>query len=217
MLRRSIGLAWVCGLLAAAVSAGCGGAGSPSGPESRYEALVALLRGLARLPAARARRRRSGLHRHGDVRAVPGPRAVPPAPRRPSTRRGWPIPQQVDWHLVRAEMNGLDFDHRVLQPWANNPAFYVTVFPSQSDQPAREGPLAYGAVELWSYTCPARRPSGEQIEPASAAIPALLRQAQGNLVGTGRDLWTFGTASIREQSRRSRAVRRAAAAPSMPT
>src|SRR5687768_1562125 len=25
---------------------------------------------------------------------------------------GWPIPQQVDWHIVRAEMNGLDFDHR---------------------------------------------------------------------------------------------------------
>ena len=27
---------------------------------------------------------------------------------------GWPIPQQVDWHLVRAEMNGFDFNHRVL-------------------------------------------------------------------------------------------------------
>ena len=42
---------------------------------------------------------------------------------------GWPIPQQVDYHVVRAEMNGLDFDHRVLRPWANNPAFYVTVLP----------------------------------------------------------------------------------------
>src|SRR5262245_29335935 len=28
----------------------------------------------------------------------------------------WPIPQQVDYHMVRAEMNGLDFDHRVLRP-----------------------------------------------------------------------------------------------------
>jgi hypothetical protein len=58
------------------------------------------------------------------------------------------------WHLVRAEMNGLDFDHRVLRPWASNPAFYVTVFPSQSDQPAREGHQAFGAVELWSYRYP---------------------------------------------------------------
>jgi hypothetical protein len=46
---------------------------------------------------------------------------------------GWPVSQQVDWHIVRAEMNGLDFDHRVLRPWATNPAFYVTVFPQQSD------------------------------------------------------------------------------------
>ena len=45
----------------------------------------------------------------------------------------WPIPQQVDYHVVRAEMNGLDFDHRVLRPWANNPAFYVTVFLDESD------------------------------------------------------------------------------------
>jgi len=57
---------------------------------------------------------------------------------------GWSIDQQVDYHIVRAELNGLDFDLRVLKPWANNPAFYVTVFPSESDQPAREGPHAEG-------------------------------------------------------------------------
>jgi len=33
--------------------------------------------------------------------------------------RAWPIPQQVDFHIVRAEMNGLEFDHRVLQPWSS--------------------------------------------------------------------------------------------------
>lgn len=58
--------------------------------------------------------------------------------------KAWPVPQQVDYYVVRAEMNGLDFDHRVLRPWANNPAFYVTVFWNESDQPAREGPFAYG-------------------------------------------------------------------------
>src|SRR5687768_13334395 len=56
---------------------------------------------------------------------------------------GWSIARQADWHIVRAEMNGLDFDHRVLAPWSNNPAFYVTVFRSESDQPAREGPHAW--------------------------------------------------------------------------
>jgi hypothetical protein len=114
---------------------------------------------------------------------------------------GWPIPQQVDWRIVQAEMNGLDFDHRVLRPWANNPAFYVTVFPSQSDQPAREGPLAVGAVELWSYAFPLTSANADRIAAGLRTIPALLDQARRNLVGNGRDLWVFGTRAVREQSR----------------
>src|SRR5215471_14579204 len=54
--------------------------------------------------------------------------------------RGWPVAQQVDWRLVRAEMNGLEFDHRVLRPWSRNPAFYAVIVPEQSDTPSREGP-----------------------------------------------------------------------------
>ncbi|HYV41473.1 MAG TPA: hypothetical protein VEO02_06745, partial [Thermoanaerobaculia bacterium] len=67
---------------------------------------------------------------------------------------GWSVARQVDYDVVRAEIAGLDFDHRVLKPWANNPAFYVTVFTEESDQPAREGPFASGAVELWTYEFP---------------------------------------------------------------
>ncbi len=37
---------------------------------------------------------------------------------------GWPVEQQVDYHLVRAEMNGLEFRHRVLKPWAKDPGHY---------------------------------------------------------------------------------------------
>ncbi|MBI1872319.1 MAG: hypothetical protein HYS05_00345, partial [Acidobacteria bacterium] len=113
---------------------------------------------------------------------------------------GWPIHQQADYHIVRAEMNGLDFDHRVLRPWANNPAFYVTFFPDESDQPAREGPFAYGAVELWSYRFPLSGDDAAKIEAGLRIIPALLDQARTNLAGNGRDLWTYGTASIRQQS-----------------
>ena len=36
----------------------------------------------------------------------------------------WPVSEQVDYHLVRAEMNGLEFQLRVLRPWFRNPAFY---------------------------------------------------------------------------------------------
>ena len=53
---------------------------------------------------------------------------------------GWPIEQQVDWHLIRAEMNGFDFNHRVLKPWQRDPTFYQSVWMSESDTPAHEGP-----------------------------------------------------------------------------
>jgi Bacterial protein of unknown function (DUF885) len=113
---------------------------------------------------------------------------------------GWPVNQQVDWQIVRAEMSGLDFDHRVLKPWANNPAFYVTVFPSQSDQPAREGPTAYGSIELWTYSYPLSRDAANQLDAALRTVPRFLQQAKRNLVGNQRDLWTFGTKSVKEQS-----------------
>ncbi len=113
---------------------------------------------------------------------------------------GWPIPRQVDYHLVRAEMNGLAFDHRVLQPWANNPAFYATVFPSESDQPAREGPFAYGAVELWTYRFPLSPEDAAGIRRGIDSIPKLLQQAKINLVGNEKDLWDYGAKSIEQQS-----------------
>jgi hypothetical protein len=113
---------------------------------------------------------------------------------------GWPIPQQADYHLVRAEMNGLDFDHRVLKPWANNPAFYVTIFPNESDQPAREGPFAYGAVEIWSYQFPLSAQDAERMGAGLRVVPGLLAQARTNLTGNGKDLWVHGARDLRQQS-----------------
>ena len=49
--------------------------------------------------------------------------------------RSWTFDQQNDYKLVKAEMNGLDFNLRVLRPWARDPAFYVNVFSSRSDIP----------------------------------------------------------------------------------
>jgi uncharacterized protein (DUF885 family) len=112
----------------------------------------------------------------------------------------WPIAQQADWHVVRAEMNGLDFDHRVLQPWAKNPGFYVTVFSEESDQPAREGPFAWGAVELWTYKFPVTSADAAKIDAGIRTIPKLLAQARSNLTGKGKDLWIYGAKSVRQQS-----------------
>jgi hypothetical protein len=113
---------------------------------------------------------------------------------------GWPIPQQVDYYVVRAEMNGLDFDHRVLQPWANNPAFYVTAFMDESDQPAREGPLAAGGVDLWKYTFPLSAADVTAIQAGLQPIPKLLEQAKTNLIGHQQDIWTYGAKAVKAQS-----------------
>ena len=111
----------------------------------------------------------------------------------------WPVPQQVDYHIVRAEMNGLSFDLRILQPWANDPAFYVTMFGDESDQPAREANYAYPSTELWSYTWPLGAAAIAEVEARAKAVPALLDQARRNLTGNGKDLWTFGVLPIRGQ------------------
>jgi hypothetical protein len=113
--------------------------------------------------------------------------------------RPWPVAQQVDFHIVRAEMNGLDFDHRVLRPWARNPDFYVTVFADETDQPAREGPHALGAVELFRWHFPLDDRTAGELAAQLAPIPALLTQARGNLTGDARDLWIQGIGSVKEQ------------------
>jgi len=112
----------------------------------------------------------------------------------------WPVARQVDYRIVQAEMNGLDFDHRVLKPWSRNPAFYVTVFPNQSDQPAREGPFAYGGIELWSYRFPLSPEDAERVRTGLRIIPRLLGKARENLTGDARGLWVMGIESLKEQS-----------------
>ncbi len=56
-------------------------------------------------------------------------------------------------------MSGLDFNLRVLRPWARDPAFYVSVWPSRTDVPSREGPIAYPEIELYAYRFPLSAPA----------------------------------------------------------
>ena len=114
---------------------------------------------------------------------------------------GWSTPQQVDYHLVRAELSGMEFDHRVLKPWARNPAFYVSIFPSQSDVPAREGPVAFGAIELWTYEFPLSAEQASDLSTKLKGVPAVLRHARENLTGDAHDLWLAGIRSFKDQSR----------------
>jgi hypothetical protein len=112
---------------------------------------------------------------------------------------GWPIPQQVDYHLVRAEMNGLDFNHRVLRPWERDPAFYLSVWPEQSDTPAHEGPTHHAVIDLWTYTFPLSKADEAKLAAELRGIPPLLRQARQNLSGNARELWLTGIGTMRGQ------------------
>jgi uncharacterized protein (DUF885 family) len=111
----------------------------------------------------------------------------------------WPIPQQVDYQIVRAEMNGLDFDLRVLRPWQRDPAFYVSVWTAQSDTPAHEGPTNHALIELWMYRFPLSAADQARLATALRGIPPFLKQARVNLTGNARDLWIAGIGNIRQQ------------------
>ena len=111
----------------------------------------------------------------------------------------WPVPQQVDWHLVRAEMNGYDFNERVLQPWARDPAFYNTVWTYRSDVPGHEGPTHHALVELWTYEFPLTISDEQQLATELSVVPPLMKQAQKNLTGNARELWVAGIRDMREQ------------------
>jgi len=113
---------------------------------------------------------------------------------------GWSIEQQVDRELVRAEMNGFDFNVRVLQPWARDPAFYTTVEMEQSDTPVHEGPTHHGLAEVWTYSFPLSSAAEAKLAAELRPIPSLLAQARLNLVGNARDLWLTGTGTMRNQA-----------------
>ena len=111
----------------------------------------------------------------------------------------WPISQQVDYHIVRAEMNGLDFDFRVLKPWARNPCFYAVLYTSPSDVPALEGPWKYGTLCLWQYSYPLSDEEYPDFKTKLQAIPKVLEQAKINLREDAKDLWFLGISSKKKE------------------
>lgn len=113
---------------------------------------------------------------------------------------GWPVEQQVDWHVVRAEMNGYEFNYKVLKPWVRDPAFYQSIWTYKSDVPAHEGPTHHAVLELWTYDFPLSDAERDRMLGDLQVIPPLMRQAQRNLTGNARDLWRAGIRNIQRQS-----------------
>ncbi|MGD1889048.1 MAG: hypothetical protein ACFB15_00315 [Cyclobacteriaceae bacterium] len=119
---------------------------------------------------------------------------------------GWPINQQVDWYIVWAEMNGYEFNHRVLKPWVRDPAYYKSLWTARSDVPAHEGPTHHMTTEIWMYEFPLSAEEKERLLSDLRVIPPLNEQAKQNLTGNARDLWVAGIRDIHTQSRDLQAI-----------
>ena len=97
---------------------------------------------------------------------------------------GWPISKQSDYHLVRAEMNGYEFQHRVQRPWSIDPGFYADLGPSQRVRwPTSQNlPLENG-----TYSNLSRR---------LKTIPGIVEQAKVNLNNFSEISADLGTLAV---------------------
>ncbi|MEO0341456.1 MAG: hypothetical protein AAF242_19875, partial [Bacteroidota bacterium] len=114
---------------------------------------------------------------------------------------GWAIPEKVDWMIVWAEMNGYDFNDRILKPWERDPAYYKSLWMARSDVPAHEGPTHHATTEIWAYNFPLSDSERARLIGDLKVIPPLNEQAKQNLTGNARDLWVAGIRDIKRQSR----------------
>jgi len=112
----------------------------------------------------------------------------------------WPVEHKVDWTIVWAEMNGYDFNHRILKPWVRDPAFYKTLWTYRSDVPAHEGPTHHRTTELWTYNFPLSIEERTRLLKDLKVISPLNIQAQINLTGNAKELWIAGIRDIQYQS-----------------
>ena len=92
----------------------------------------------------------------------------------------WPIHEQVDYHLVRAEMNGMEFQHRVLAPWSLDPGFYNDVLPRLGR--TQDFPLSES------------RADGLRVR--LRAVPEIIEQAKVNLNDFSRIAADLGTLAV---------------------
>jgi len=95
----------------------------------------------------------------------------------------WPIQQRVDYMIVRAEMNGLEFDHRVMRPWSRDPGFYAVIN-------FEFAPHMFGSLDIPSL--PLAEKDISEFRMKLRAIPKILEQARSNLTEEAKDLWALG-------------------------
>jgi len=113
----------------------------------------------------------------------------------------WSIENKVDWHILWAELNGYEFNYKLLKPWQRDPAFYKSVWNYRSDVPAHEGPTHHGVTELWTYQFPLSEVEQQRLIADLSKIKPLNQQAKVNLTGNAAELWKAGIRDIHQQTK----------------
>lgn len=91
----------------------------------------------------------------------------------------WPIAERVDYMVILAEMRGLEFQHRVVEPWKRDPAFYSTTN-------LGFGPKMHGAIAIPKL--PLAADKAAEFKAKLDAVPEALKQARANLTEPRGDL-----------------------------
>lgn len=95
----------------------------------------------------------------------------------------WPVAEQVDYVLVWAEMNGMEFYQSVLKPWSRDPVFYL---PSQGGA----GPVININLRIRNGL-PLPDNKIDEFRTQLKAIPEIYKQAEQNLTEAAGDLATI--------------------------
>ena len=124
---------------------------------------------------------------------------------------GWPVWQQVDHHLVRAEMNALEFHHREHRPWSRDPGFY-SMFEGDAGASINAPDFFRPVYDLFGFSDNGPDPSGDADQPLSLAgdrqtalrrtlegIPKIYAQARENLSEPVADYAEFAVRNFIEE------------------
>lgn len=125
---------------------------------------------------------------------------------------GWPVWQQVDYHLVRAEMNALEFHHKEHRPWSRDPGFY-SMFQGDAGTSINAPEFFEPIFDLFGFSDNGPGPSEEADDESLSltdeqqaalsrtldGIPGIYAQARENLTEPAADFAEFALRNFVEE------------------
>ena len=139
--------------------------------ESRYDDLVQLFNSVRELPEAELN---SGVPDYTAAAMEKQDRGLKQFQKRLAAMEigHWPLSQKVDYHLVRAEMNALEFHHKVFKPWARDPGFY-SIRSGDAGSSIRAESFLRPLFDNFRMEAPLSKEQHEKVGATLKAIPKL--------------------------------------------